>query len=186
MRYSLWSHNRLVAHTALDIPCVQDHLRQGFLDPTPEGQRLLVDATGVFAICARRPRNFSEWSKDDAYLAAFTRAVERREALDLVLRDEAGAIFECDFIRVYDLYDLSRQIDADDDSDEREAPWLDPLDEEDEIDSDLVTEMEEDWSTTDDLDLYTPGWIPHDERWDTMQYHIQVFLKRPDDFWSHL
>src|SRR3954462_481808 len=141
MRYSLWSHNRLVAHTELDIPCVQDHLRQGFLHPTPEGQRLLVDATGVSAICAKRPRKFSEWSNDDAYLAAFTRAVERREALDLMLRDESGATFECDFIRVYDLFDRSWENASDDDFDEQEAPCLDPLDpldEHDDIDSDLA------------------------------------------------
>jgi hypothetical protein len=108
--------------------------------------------------------------------------------LDLVLRDESGATFDFDFVRVYDLFDLSSENYGDDynDYDEREAPWPHPLDEDDDIDSDLVTEMEEDWGTTGELDLYTPGWIPEDERWDTMQYYIQVFLKRQDDFWSRL
>src|SRR4029078_2227019 len=34
---------------------------------------------------------------------------DRREALDLELRDEAGQVFECEFMRVYDMYDMGSE-----------------------------------------------------------------------------
>ena len=152
MPYSLWSRDRLLGHTALDMPCAQDRFRQGFLEPTPLGRRLLVDATGVVAICGRRVDRTGAAS--DAYLAAFTRAVERREALNLVLCDDAGETFDCDFIRIYDLFDTSpARRDAD-------ARYGDGADDSDDIDSDLLTEIEEEWGAIDESNQYGSTWPP--------------------------
>lgn len=179
MRYSLWSHDRLVGHTELDLPCHQDRFIQGFLEPTPEAQQLLVDATGVVAVCGRRRTHGADWASTDAYLAAFTRAVERREALNFVLRDASGQTFSHDFVRIYDLFDQSWQDDDDVDCEDPEARWAQSIASE-ELDADLLTEMEEDWSASDDSEVYESSWQPDDARWDTMQYYIQVFLEHPD------
>ena len=171
MRYSLWSHGRLVGHTTLDLLCHQNRFIQGFLEPTAEAGQLLADATGVVAVCAKRHARAAEWPNDDEYFDAFTRACERREALDFVLRDEAGEAFDHDFIRIYDLFDQSwqsgREVDEPDDA---------------EIDADLLSEMEEDLAVIEESDRYGSAWAPpEDERWSTMQYYIQVFLERTDD-----
>ena len=180
MRYSLWSHDRLVGHTELDLPCHQDRFIQGFLEPVPEAQQLLVDATAVVAVCGKRRTHGPDWRTNDAYLAAFTQAVERREALDFVLRDDSGQTFAHDFIRIYDLFDQSWEDDDDaGDGDDPEPRWAEWVPSE-EIDADLFTEMEEEWSSSDDSVRYGSSWQPEDERWDTMQYYIQVFLERPD------
>ncbi len=168
MLYSLWSHNRLLGHTALDFPHFQDHLRHGFIEPTPLGEELLVDAVGVFRICGERWRPFASLEMDEEYFEAFTRAVEAREAQQLELRDETGAVFECDFIRVYPTahswYDDGDASDALDDSPDR---WSESVDEDDDSDVEAFFESESDGT-----------WEPEDVRWTTMPYFIQVFLKR--------
>src|ERR1041384_7743242 len=99
MRYSLWSHGRLVGHTDLDIHTVTPHLRQGFIEPADGGEAVLRDATGVmrFMAEARRRRGASALASDDSCLDGFAVACHRREAIDLELRDEAGQVFECEF-----------------------------------------------------------------------------------------
>lgn len=171
MPYSLWSHGRLLGHTDLDIPCVQSHLRQGFIDPTELGERLLPDAVGVPAACVelhriRKLRGSDDWAADSELFRA---AVERREALDLKLRDENGDDFEFDFVRVYDLRDTSWEDDIDDDEDDIE------------VDAEFAAAIEEDLASLRESDMYGSTWSPVDERWDTMRYHIMVHLDRPDD-----
>src|ERR1043165_5803721 len=104
MRYSLWSHGRLVGHTDLDIHTITPHLRQGFIEPAAGGETVLRDATGVvrFMDEERRRRRDGALARDDDYLDRFAAACDRREDLDLELRDEAGQVFECEFMRVYD------------------------------------------------------------------------------------
>src|SRR5215510_14181549 len=103
MRYSLWSRQRLLGHTDLDIPCVTKHLMQGFIEPTPEGSRHLPKATGVpRAASAGLVRNLTEAERHGRE-AEFRGAASAREELDLELRLEDGTVFSCDFIRVYDL-----------------------------------------------------------------------------------
>ena len=109
MRYTLWSHDTLVGHTDLDIPTVTPNMRQGFVEPTEEGKPLLADATGVWRAIARmkrerRARGDSRENDDHGIVLA---AMERREALDLELRDERGAAFECEFIRITDNFDVN-------------------------------------------------------------------------------
>jgi len=166
MHYTLWSHGRLLGHTDLDAPHFQDELRHGFIQPTPLGEELLADAVGVFKFCeASRGR-----VKDDAYYEAFLRAVDAREAQQLMLRDESGAVFDCDFIRVYptaDPYDDDEEPD-----DWRNSSAIDqgPFECEDE-EFDIYAELEED-------DGFREGdYEPDDVRWITMPYFIQVFLK---------
>src|SRR5262245_65106950 len=88
MRYSLWSHQRLLGHTDLDIPCVTKHLMQGFIDPTPIGSRHLPEATGVpRAASAGLVRNLTDPERRER-AAKFQAAVSARELLDLELHLE--------------------------------------------------------------------------------------------------
>src|SRR4051812_9118174 len=101
MRYSLWSRGQLIGHTDLDIECISPDLRMGFLEPTDEGKQAILDATGVHAVCAKRPSSWRD-DPDPEYLEEFQAACARREALDLELRDEAGAVFRCAYMRITD------------------------------------------------------------------------------------
>ena len=169
MRYSLWSHNRLLGHTDLDIPCVTTHLMQGFIDPTPDGSKYLPRATGVpRAASAGLARNLSEAERRGRQ-AEFLAACSAREELDLELRLEDGSVFPCDFIRVYDLRD----------------DWLadESVDDDDPLDPEIEAEIEAEVEAWEEERRWGSAWpppIPADPRWDTMQYHIQVFLKGSD------
>ena len=126
MRYSLWSGDRLVGHTDLDIDTVTPTMRQGFIEPTPEGRPLLEDATGVWRAMAdrkraERAREGDETTEGDDMVTA---SMNRRESLNLELRDEHGVVFECDFMRVYDLFDLNAGV-VDDMSDTEEEQQAD-------------------------------------------------------------
>jgi hypothetical protein len=171
MRYSLWSHDRLLGYTELDIPTITPTMRQGFVEPIPEGRRLLEDATGVWRAMAerkrrQRARGGEELAEDDDIV---TTAMGRRETLDLELRDDRGDVFESEYIRVYDLFD-SRNGTLDamcDTEEEQEAAF--------EIEE-FVAELRQDWK---DQEMYGSNWPPpiEDPRWETMQYHLQVHLK---------
>jgi hypothetical protein len=165
MRYSLWSHNRLLGHTDLDIPCVTKHLMQGFIEPTPEGSRHLPRATGVpRAASAGLVKNLTDAERRGRQ-AEFHAAVSAREELDLELRLEDGTVFPCDFIRVYDLRD----------------DWLsdESLDDDEPLDPELQAAVDADVAAwEEDRRLRSASAPPvEDPRWDTMQYLIQVYLK---------
>jgi len=166
MRYSLWSRHRLLGHTDLDIPCVTKHLMQGFIDPTPEGGKLLPKATGVpRAASAGLVRNLTAAERRGRE-AEFRAAVSAREELDLELRLEDGTMFPCDFIRVYDLRDN----------------WLNDVshDDDEPLDPEIQAEIDADVAAWEEGRLSGSAWsppIPEDPRWDTMQYHVQVFLE---------
>jgi hypothetical protein len=166
MPYTLWSHGRLLGHTDLDAPHFQDQLRHGFIQPTPLGEELLADAVRVFRLCAASRGRV----KDDAYLEAFLRAVDAREAQHLMLRDESGAVFDCDFIRVYPTVDLSNDDEESDDWQNASAIDSGPFECEEE-EFDVYTQLEDDGG-------FSEGeYEPDDIRWTTMEYFIQVFLK---------
>ena len=170
MPYTLWSHDRLLGHTDLDIPCVQDWIRQGFIEPTEIGKRLLPDATGVPRACAAIHRAARTEGKrsDEGDLSPFIEACARREALALELRDESGERFEYEWLRVYDLQDRSGDdLDYDDEplSPEAEAAIKEEV-------AEIMESLEE--------DIYGSSWPPPDPRWETMQYQIMVHLERED------
>ena len=170
MSYTLWSRDRLLGHTDLDIPCVQDFIRQGFIEPTDLGNRLLPDATGVPRACAASERAAraagKRWPERD--LTEFRRACARREALDLELRDETGERFTYEFLRVYDLQD--RSGDDFEDDDEPLSP---------EVEAAIAEEVAE-ISESFEEDVYGSSWPPPDSRWETMRYHVMVHLRRED------
>ena len=171
MRYTLWSNDRLLGHTELDLPHVQDHVRMGFIAPTELGNRLLPDATCVpaaanaLARAARRAANQREASLTE--FADFWAACDRREALRLELRDETGGVFQCEWIRVNDIDNHSwSDDDVDDDVDD---DLYDEFDDDDPTDPELAAQVEHDaalfqsWIDEDDL-LDTSAWEPPDER----------------------
>jgi hypothetical protein len=195
MRYSLWSGDRLLGHTDLDIHTVTSRMRQGFIDPTPDGIPLLRDATGVIRAMAEQQRarraRGGDKTTDDHDL--FDESVRRREALNLELRDEAGAVFECDFMRVYDLFDMHSGAveDMQDTEEEAEAEFeihlsslsaqerVEALARRAESDAEVEEMFAEFQAEREEQELYGSGWPPpppEDPRWDTMQYHLQVFL----------
>ena len=165
MRYSLWSRQRLLGHTDLDIPCVTKHLMQGFIDPTPEGSTLLPWATGVpRAASAGLVRGLTEAERRGRE-AEFRAAVSAREELELELRLEDDTVFPCDFIRVYDLREnvLSDEL----------------LDDDEPLDAETQAEIDADVAAWEEERRWGSAWPPpmEDPRWDTMQYLIQVYLK---------
>jgi len=166
MRYTLWSHGILVGHTDLDIPTVTPTMRQGFVEPTAEGRPALIDATGVNRVINenRRRRHEQGGEMTDEDMRLFRAACDRREALDFELRDETGQLFECEFMRVWDIREMSFEFEIDA-----------------EMDADLIDEMIDDQEEEEDEeDRFNSSWPPApapDERWDTMQYHLQVHLK---------
>jgi hypothetical protein len=195
MRYTLWSHGCLVGHTDLDIHTVTPTMRQGFIEPTPEGAAALRDATGVMRTMAEdRQKAGTPGYSREAYLDLFQAACERREAVEFELRDEQGEVFECEYMRVYDLREMESQwgpaspeAEA---AEERELQaHLESLSPEDRAEleasmaadeamiAEWLDEMKEDQA---EEEMYHSSWPPPpapDERWETMQYHLQVFLK---------
>jgi hypothetical protein len=199
MRYSLWSHDRLVGYTDLDIRTVTPTMRQGFVEPTPEGKALLEDATGVWRAMAerkrlQRARGGVELKEDDDIVCA---AMERREALDLELRDESGEVFG-EWIRVYDLFDSKSGVTDDmmDTEEEMEAAFqirLSQLTPEEQAEAlaqrdadqaaidEFVAQWMEDRNSAEMFNSTWPAPAPEDPRWETMQYHLQVHLKSAFD-----
>jgi hypothetical protein len=168
IRYSLWSHGRLLGHTDLDMPCVTPHFMQGFVEPTPDGSKILPRATGVpKAVSATRNRKLDK-AELEGRRAEFLAACARREAMDFELRDENDVVLQCEFMRVYDLRDES---------------WLDDMEDEEPLDPELQEQVDRDVEEILEAraDKWGSGWpppAPPDPRWDTMQYHIQVYLER--------
>src|SRR3954463_4848253 len=110
MTYSLWSRGTLIGHTDLDLPHVQDYMLMGFVEPTDAGRSALIDATGVPPACARLRAMERRGGGSD--LSDFVSACDRREALEGELRDEAGGVFPCAGMRIYDLRDRSLDEEA--------------------------------------------------------------------------
>lgn len=193
MRYTLWSHGRRIGTTDLDIYTVSEKLRQGFVEPTEEGKALLHDATGVFrAIAEERQRRAHGIPRDRSDLEAFEAACERREALDLELRDDDGALFNCAHMGVYDLRELDRDravgsvCDAEDEKELMEYVASLSPEERAEFEAQQAPDEAaiEEWvveaeQTRADEEMYHSEWPPRppdDERWETMQYFLQVFM----------
>jgi hypothetical protein len=196
MRYTLWSRGRLLGHTDLDIHTVTPTMRQGFIEPAEDGRPLLQDATCVWRAMAERKRAIRarggvELPEDDHLVMA---AMRRRDALDFELRDENDQVFECEFMRIYDLFDIEAGVveEMGDTEEEQEAEFevflsglspeerseaiADRAQREAEIEE-WVAEMEQDWEEKRMFQSSWPPPPPDDPRWDTMQYHLQVHLK---------
>jgi hypothetical protein len=202
MHYTLWSRGRLVGHTDLDIETVTSSMRQGFVEPTEEGKTLLADATSVWRAIAqmkreRRARGDGPEKDDHRIVLA---AMERREALDLELRDEAGVRFDCEFIRITDLFDMNAGVvdemsDTDEEEeaafqkrlsalsgDARETALAQRAEMQERIAAgveEMLADFEEQQA---DQEAIGSAWPPppaEDPRWETMQYLLQAHLAPP-------
>jgi hypothetical protein len=196
MRYSLRSGERVLGYTDLDIETITPTMRQGFIEPTPEGRPLLADATGVWRAMAdrkraQRARDGEKAAEDDELVSE---AMSRREALNLELRDEDGVILACAFMRVYDLFDLHAGVvdEMGDTEEEQQADfeiYLSSLSQEDraealtqraETEAEVEAIVADLLEQRDEEQLLGSSWPPpprEDPRWDTMQYQLQVYLK---------
>jgi len=201
VRYSLWSRGRLVGHTDLDIHTVTSTMRQGFVEPAGEGRAILADATGVWRAIAgmkRASRAGGDRPRHDDHMIVKA-AADRREALDLELRDESGAPFHCEFIRITDLFDLERGLvdEMNDTEEEDEADFQIGLSalsgeareraiaEREEMNATIqadvdamVADMDEE-RRQNEFDSAWPPRPPADPRWETMQYLLQAHLAEP-------
>jgi len=199
MRYSLWSRGRLLGYTDLDIHTETPTMRQGFIEPVPEGRPLLEDATGVWRAMAdrkraERARDGDESSNEDELV---TSAMSRREALNLELHDEHDVVFDCDFMRVYDLFDLNAGVvdEMSDTEEEEQAEFevylsslspengADALAQRAAIDAEVAALVAEVLEQREERELLGSGSPEEreDPRWDTMQYQLQVYLKTSVD-----
>ena len=199
MRYTLWSHGRLVGHTDLDIPTVTSTMRQGFVEPTDEGRPILADATGVWRALAEMKRTSrargDQPTLDDHMLVQA--AIDRRESLDLELRDDGGAPFQCAFIRITDLFDLNSGLvdemcDTEEEmeaafqirlsalsGEERAKALADRAEMDVRMQADIETMLQDLQDESDEEESFDSGWPPRppqDPRWETMQYLLQTHL----------
>jgi hypothetical protein len=194
MRYTLWSRSRLVGHTDLDIHTITPTMREGFIEPTVVGRQLLADATGVWRAMAEAKRGRRARGGVGANDSALIRdAVLRRQGLDLELRDKHGAVFDCEFIRVTDLFDLERVVDEMSDTEEEEEAEFeislsglsgqardDALSRRAETDAEISTAVADMREEQDEGHMFGSAWPPappEDPRWETMQYLIQVHVR---------
>ena len=202
MRYTLWSQGRLVGHTDLDIHTITSTMRQGFVEPTAEGRQVLADATGVWRAIAevKRDCRATVRARNAADDALVLESMNRREGQNLELRDENGALFECAFIRITDLFDMNNGLvdEMSDTEEEQEAAFqirlsalsgaardealADRARSHEEIEA-AVAEMLEQCDDDTDGSSWPPP-PPEDPRWDTMQYLLQAHLKAPE--WEEL
>lgn len=198
MRYTLWSRGKLIGHTDLDIHTITSTMRQGFVEPTEEGRPVLADATGVWRAIAEVNRDCrtavrERSARDDALIFD---AMARREELDLELRDEKGDGFECEFIRITDLFDMNSGIvdEMSDTEEEREAEFEislsslsgeareELLAQRAEFDAEVeaaVADFREEQDESHRFGSLYPPPPPEDPRWETMQYLLQAHLKAP-------
>ena len=211
MRYTLWSRGLLVGHTDLDIHTVTSTMRQGFVEPTEDGRAVLVDETGVWRAIAqmkrdRRARGDSRANDDHELVLA---AMERRAEHELELRDEQGAVFECEFIRITDIFDVNSGVvdemsETEEEeeaefqarisalsSEEREAALSERAAMNARIQSEIAELLDEIQEERDDQEMFGSAWpppAPEDPRWDSMQYLLQAHLKAPawEDAMKHL
>jgi hypothetical protein len=192
MRYTLWSRGRIVGQTDLDVHTVTPTMRQGFIEPTPEGAPLLADATGVWRALAevkrgKRARGETGANDDELILGA----MRRREELELELRDENGTLFHCDFIRIYDRFDIDGGVvdEMSDTEEEEEAEFQircsslsgeardEALAQRAEMDAEIEAMVAEMRAEQDERTMFGSAWPPpppEDHRWETMQYLLQV------------
>jgi hypothetical protein len=194
MRYTLWSRGRLVGHTDLDIHTFTATMRQGFIEPTAAGRAVLADATGVWRAIAevkRDRRARGEVEVNDS--APIRDAALRREGLDLELRDEHGTVFDCEFIRVADLFDLETVVDEMSDTPEEEEAEFeihlsglsgeardDALAHRAEFEAEVDAAVAEMMEEQDEGHRFGSAWPPappDDPRWETMQYLIQLHVR---------
>jgi len=185
MRYSICSHGTIIGYTDLDIECINENLRMGFVEPTPEGRQALLDATGVHAVCAQQPLRWRDTDEEATrqHLIAFRAASDRREALNLELRDEQGEIFPCAYMRICDHFMEWPPVSDEDD------PLNDP-----DLDPELRAQLEadaadfEEWLADFEEERKADAWKwQHEEpdpRFGTMQYTIQVVLR--EDGWGEV
>ena len=195
MRYTLWSRGRLVGHTDLDIYTVTPSMRQGFIEPTPEGRPILEDATCVWRAMAerkrtQRARGGEEYPQDlDLVMAA----MRRRDSLHLELRNECDEVFECQFLRVYDLVDyragvVDEMCDTEEEEEakfeihlsslsdeERERALAERAEMEAQVEA-FAAEMSAEWEEQKIVGSASAVEPSEDPRWETMQYHLQVYL----------
>ena len=173
MRYALWSRGRLLGHTELDLPHVHDRVRMGFIEPTEDGVRLLPDATGVpaaaYALARAAKQAAHRRHPSLTEFADFRAACDRREALDLELRDEGGVVLRCEWIEIHDIdAPILTDEDLDGGADE-------PMDLALEAAIDHDVELFESFYDGNDQHQTSP-WEPPDVRWETMRYHVMVHL----------
>lgn len=182
MRYSICSHATIIGYTELDIECINENLRMGFVEPTEAGRQALLDATGVHAVCAKRTVSWREENTEAnrAYLAEFKAACDRREALNLELRDEHGQRFPCAYMRIYDHF--LQWPPMGEENDPLDDPDLGPeLREQVEADVAELREWLDDLAEDRKADAWKWEYEEPDPRCVTAQYTIQVVLREWDN-----
>lgn len=98
MRYTIWSHGRLVGGTDLAFPRVMDEMRSGWFTPTAEGERVLAVATATLPTPrAARSSEIPELpdipeAGGSSHAADLAEAAHHLASLDLELRDEGGIL----------------------------------------------------------------------------------------------
>jgi hypothetical protein len=99
MSYTVWSHGRLVGHSALEFVYREDGHRMGTFHPAEGAEGLIEIATGGTAVLLSARR---EGTLGLETHAAYTAALQRCEALALELRDMSGRVIPCESVAIKD------------------------------------------------------------------------------------
>lgn len=198
MRYTVWSHGRLIGETDLGFRRVINESRSGWFHPNAEGERLMpVVASVLPAMRAYLHRDAVDGQGDpmvqpalhgSTLFADLAEAFQHLLSLDLELRREDGFVVPTSKIGIQDTQQL-RELAALDDDDEVEAENWDTDDDALEADEyDLQLEMD----LMHDLELIEQGfdegdddpcteWMSDDfEESPPPRYQIHVLLLHDD------
>ena len=121
MRYTVWSHGRLVGETDLGFILREGNHRTGHFFPTAFGESLvpIINEPRRLIKALGDVRRDAYSSDDPAWIAldsAFEIAAERERALELELRDENGVVIPTEDVSIRDM-DLTLELYADDEAD---------------------------------------------------------------------
>jgi hypothetical protein len=127
----------------------------------------------------------------------FRAAVDRRENLDLELRDETGQPFGCAFIRITDLVDVENGVveemcETEEEEEARFQIHLSTLSDDAreaalakraESNAEIEQMVDEVMAERDEDQMFGSGWPPsppEDPRWKTMRFLLQAHLESDD------
>lgn len=177
MRYTVWSHGRLVGETDLGFILREGNHRSGHFYPTAFGESLVPiinEPRRLIKALGEVPRD-ARSSDDPAWTAldsAFEIAAERERALELELRDEHGVVIPTEDVGIRDM-ELTLELYPDDDE-ELDRVTVTPADQ-----ADFDREMQDmrEWAQDMRRELELLGHRDViDENAPLPRFQVQVFL----------
>src|SRR5215216_5537232 len=120
MRYTVWSHGQLIGESDLGYARFLPKARHGNFTPSDAGASAMPVVTGVPAATMALSRAILDGAPNQGVRLEMTTqyadmiaAFDRREALQLELRDESGRVIETEWIDIRDIETLFQRAEED-------------------------------------------------------------------------